>query len=104
MVHSFAWEQARLLDVFMAAHPAPRAVLIGLDRSWCERGDDLEHFGYDPIPEWLYDGDRVGEFTNLLNMHAIDTAWRSLSVVLGLAPRPYGAERVEPDRRRLPSL
>jgi hypothetical protein len=90
MVHAYAFEQARLLDVFIKAHPNPRAVLIGLDRGWCERGDDLEHFGYEPIPEWLYHGDVLAGLGNLLNMHAIETAWRSLSAVLGLSPRPYG--------------
>ena len=90
MVHAYAFEQARLLDVFITAHANPRAVLIGLDRGWCERGDDLEHFGYEPIPEWLYDGDVLAGLGNLLNMHAIETAWRSLSATLGLSPRPYG--------------
>lgn len=90
MVHAYAWEQARLLDVFMAAHPKPRAVMFGIDRVWCERGDDFDHFGYDPIPEWLYNGDKLAAWGNLLNLHAIDTAWRSLQSELGFAPRPYG--------------
>src|SRR5579875_2660432 len=37
MIHGYAWEQSRLLDVFLAAHPDPRAVLIGLDQVWCTR-------------------------------------------------------------------
>ena len=90
MLNAQAWEQARLLDVFIAAHPSPRAVLIGLDRLWCGRGDDFAHFGYDPIPEWLYSGGRLDAVRNLLNLHAIETAWRSLSATLGLAPPPYG--------------
>ncbi|MBV8916041.1 MAG: hypothetical protein JOZ05_23755, partial [Acetobacteraceae bacterium] len=90
MVHAYAWEEARLLDVFMAAHKEPKAVMIGLDRVWCERGDDFDHFGYDPIPEWLYDGDKLAAVGNLLNLHAIDTAWRSISAKLGLSPPPYG--------------
>jgi hypothetical protein len=91
MVHAFAWEQARLLDVFMSAHKTPKAVMIGIDRVWCERGDDTEHFGYGPIPEWLYDGDKLAALGNLLNLHAIETAFRSLSAKLGLSPPPYGA-------------
>ena len=73
-----------------APHPDPRAVLFGLDRSWCERGDNLVHFGYGPIPQWLYDGDLTATFGNLLTMHAIETASRSLSAVFGLSPRTYG--------------
>ena len=91
MVNARAFEQARLLDVFIGAHPNPRAVLIGLDRGWCERGDHIERFGYEPIPEWLYDGDTLAGLGNLLNMHAIETAGRSLRAALGLAPRPYAA-------------
>jgi hypothetical protein len=90
MVHAYAWEQARLLDVFIAAHPEPKAVMIGIDRVWCERGEHPERFGYDPIPEWLYDGDKLAALANLLNLHAIDTAWRSLSARLGYSPAPYG--------------
>ena len=85
------YEELRLLDVFIAAHQHPRAVLIGMDEGYCTRGDDLAHFGYDPIPEWLYDGDRLEALGNLLNLHAIDTVWRSISAKLGQAPRPYGA-------------
>lgn len=90
MVHSFAYEQAQLLDVFLGAHPAPRALLIGLDRVWCERGDTLERYGYGPLPEWLYRGDATNALGHLFNMHAIETAWRSVSAGLGFSPRPYG--------------
>jgi hypothetical protein len=90
MVHSYPYEQLRLLDVFLAAHPEPKAVMIGLDRSWCERGEQQERYGYGPIPDWLYDGDRLAAWSNLLNLHAIETVWRSLSAKLGLAPPPYG--------------
>ena len=90
MVHSFAYEQLQLLDVFLRAHPAPRALMIGFDRLWCERGDDLEHFGYGPLPEWLYRDDPLAALGNLFNMHAIETAWRSASALLGLSPRTYG--------------
>ncbi len=91
MVQAQAFEQLRLLDVFLAAHPHPRAVLVGLDQRYCDRGDDLPHFGYDPIPDWLYRNDLLAALGNLLNLRAIDTAWRSLGAVLGRAPRPYGA-------------
>ena len=82
MVHAYAWEQGRLLDVFLAAHPQPRAVVIGLDQVWCTRESDPVKFGYDPIPEWLYNGDIGAALGNLLNLHAVDTAWRSLTGVL----------------------
>lgn len=90
IVHGFAWEQSRLLDVFLAAHPQPRAVVIGLDQVWCTRDANPEKFGYDPIPEWLYDGDRLEALRNLFTLHAIETAWRSLQTTLGHAKRPYG--------------
>lgn len=87
-----AYEQSRLLDVFLRAHPTPRAVLIGVQQVWCERGDAVVRFGYGPIPEWLYDGDWVAGLANLLNLHALDTALRSLKAELGLARRPYAAD------------
>ena len=90
MIHAFAFEQGRLLDVFMRAHSHPRAVLIGLDRGWCERGDHLDHFGYEPLPDWLYDGDVLAAFGNLLSVRAIETVARSLNAVFGGAKRPYG--------------
>lgn len=86
MVRAYAFEQARLMDVFIRAHPQPQAVLVGLDRVWCERGGALAHFGYDPIPEWLYDGDKLAAFGSLLSLHAIETAWRSVRSMLGLSP------------------
>lgn len=103
MVRAYAYEQARLLDVFLDAHPRPRAVLIGLDRVWCERDAEQFLFGYEPIPEWLYDGDLGAALGNLLNLHAIETAWRSLSAELGLSARPYGRNGyalIDVDRHR----
>lgn len=91
MVHSFAYEQMQLLDVFLRAHPKPRALMVGLDRLWCERGDDLEHFGYGPLPDWLYRDDALGALANLFNMHAIETAWRSAASILSGPARPFGA-------------
>ena len=90
MVHSFAYEQLQLLDVFLRVHPAPRALMIGIDRLWCERGDDPEHFGYDPLPEWLYRDDALGALANLFNIHALETAAISARAMLGLSARPYG--------------
>ena len=90
MVHSFPFEQMRLLDVFLAAHPEPKALMIGLDRSWCERGEQRDLYGYGPIPDWLYDGGKLAAWSNLLNLHAIETVWRSVSGKLGLSPPPYG--------------
>lgn len=93
MVRAFPYEEMRLLDVFLAAHPQPRAVLIGMGREWCERADQGEatpRFGYEPLPEFLYGGGTVAALANLLNLHAIETAWRSLQAKLGFAPPPYG--------------
>ncbi len=90
MVHAFAWEQLQLLDVFLRAHPTPTALMIGMDRLWCERGDQPERVGYGPLPDFLYRDDRLGAFANLFNMHAIETAWRSASALLGLSPPSYG--------------
>lgn len=89
MVRAYPYEQSRLLEVYLQAHPAPRALLIGIDRSWCESGGDLMRFGYDPIPEWLYDHDRLAALANLFNLHAIVTAWQSLRRGLGVAPHVY---------------
>lgn len=90
IVHSFAYEQLQLLDVFLRAHPAPRALMIGFDRLWCERGDDLEHFGYDPLPEWLYRGNALEPLAHLFNIQALETVGRSVRTVLGVAPATYG--------------
>lgn len=90
MVRALAYEQARLLDVFLAAHPHPRTIQIGLERTWCERGDQIARFGYDPIPEWLYDDSWGGRISNLFSVHAVYTVFRSLSAVLGLSKPEWG--------------
>ena len=41
-----AYEQTRLLEVFLRAHPQPRAVIIGLDAQWCAEHPDR----YTPRP------------------------------------------------------
>jgi hypothetical protein len=92
MTKAQAFEQLRLMDVFIQAHARPRAILIGLDKVWCDRRPDIPHFGYDAIPDWLYDGDTVAAFRNLLSLHAIETAVRDVSTLLGRSPPPYGPD------------
>ena len=49
-----AYEQSRLFEVFLRAHPSPRAVVIGLDHVWCDAGP-LQRYTPRDFPEAFYE-------------------------------------------------
>lgn len=86
-----AYEQSRLLQVFLRAHPRPAAVLIALDQAWCV--PVLERYTPRPFPEWMYEpGARWAGYREMLQPYAVQEAASQLAVVLGLKRRRYGLD------------
>lgn len=89
MNDSTAWEQMRLLDVFLEAHATPRQVIIGLDRPWCEAGP-LRRLTDRPFPEWIYARSRWRGYREVFNLYAIEEAGRQVATVAGWMRPRYG--------------
>ena len=98
-----AYEQTRLLRVFLAAHPQARTVAIGLDSEWCVSagGWRLAGFGQ-PLPEWLYTGGRWAGYRAMFNLYALERAGQAFAEWTGLKRRVYGRDgytRFVPEER-----
>lgn len=87
-----AFEQSRIFDLFLKAHPAPRTVLFGVDVSWCEIGDMPNKFTFRPFPPWLYDGNPWNDALYLLNFSAVEQAGRQFAYLAGLRGAKYGRD------------
>lgn len=85
-----AWEQAQLLGVFLRAHPAPRAVVIGLDAAWC--GAVAERTTPRPFPEWMYSGSRWRGYREMLTPYAVQEAANQFAVMVRMKRRRYGLD------------
>ncbi len=85
-----AWEQVQLLHVFLRAHPAPRAVLIGLDQAWC--GDTAGETTPRPFPRWMYRDSRWPAYREMLTPYAVQEAANQFAVLVGLKRRRYGLD------------
>jgi len=83
-----AYEETRLLDVFVAAHARPRFILLGLDLDWCDARPEARYTEY-PFPEWLYDPPGWNGYTQLLNLYAMQESGSQLWAMLGLKPARY---------------
>ena len=86
------WEQMRLADLFLRHVPNPKAMIFGLDRTWCASDADRELLTFRTFPRWLYDESRLGDAIELLNMKSLEIAARVALNRLGLMP-----ERIRPD-------
>ncbi len=86
-----AYEQARILGVFLRAHPHPRAIIIGLDIAWCGTGP-LVRYTPRPFPEWMYGGDRWRGYREMFNLNALTEAWAQFLHVTGLKRSRYGLD------------
>lgn len=87
-----AYEQSRLLELFLRNHPRPANLLIGLDISWCRPGESLERYTFREFPEWLYDTSPWNDYLHLLNGKALEQAARQVEYWLGRRTPRYGRD------------
>lgn len=85
-----AWEQVQMLHVFLRAHPAPRAVLLDIDISWC--GGAAERLTPRPFPAWMYGGSRWVGYREMLTPYAVQEAANQFAVMTGMKRRRYGLD------------
>ena len=86
-----SYEQARLLQVFLDAHPTPRFVMVGLDVRWCDPQPQPQYTDYE-FPEWLYEQVRWSGYLRMFNLFAVQEAGRQLWAILGLKQARHGIE------------
>ena len=84
------YEQSRILRVFLRAHPAPKAVVIGLDQVWCNPFD--ARYTERAFPEWMYGDSLWPAYKEVLTPYAVQEAANQFAVVVGLKRRRYGLD------------
>lgn len=87
-----AYEQSRLMDVFLDAHPSPRAVLVGLDVEWCPTEGGLRQYTVRAFPEWMYGHSRWRAYAHLFDLHTIEVAGRAFAEFTGWHKQVYGGD------------
>lgn len=87
-----AYEQLRMLDLFVTHHPRAKTVILGLDDSWCRRADEIERYTFRDFPEWMFDGSRWNDLLYLFNDKALENAVRMLELLNGKREPKYGAD------------
>ncbi len=92
MNSSTAYEQYRLLDIYLRVHPLPRTVVVGLDISWCEAGDELHKYTFREFPEWMYDDTAWNDFPNMLTLKTLEIVGRKVGYLLGIRDTKYDAD------------
>src|SRR4051794_23773131 len=85
-----AYEQSRMLEVFLRAHPHPRAVIFGLDVGWCN--STLQRYTERPFPEWMYGQDLWQAYGRMLSPYAVQEAANQFAVMTHLKRRRYGLD------------
>ena len=97
---SAAWEEDRILAVFMRSHPQARMVVIGMDMSWCTPMPDQQSGR--AFPTWMYDEHRWAGYADMATLYAVQEAYNQLTVMLGIKRLRYGLDgytRFVPDDR-----
>jgi hypothetical protein len=86
-----AWEQYRLLDLFVVEVKRPRLLLMALDHVWCNEKAAAGDVTFRGFPEWIYDDDRLNDVWYMLNIKAVETSVRRLGFLLNLKPARFVA-------------
>jgi len=85
-----AWEQTQMLQVFLRAHPAPRAIIVGLDTEWCQPA--IIRTTGRPFPEWMYGTSLWPAYGHMLTPYAVQEAANQFAVLMGWKRRRYGLD------------
>jgi hypothetical protein len=82
------WEQAQMADLFARTVTAPRAVIWGLDLTWCESDatTPAKRLTPRPFPPWLYDDASWTDAPRQLNLTTLEISARLLAHRLGYLP------------------
>jgi hypothetical protein len=77
--------------------PLLKALVIGMDASWCQSDGKLDI--RQPFPFWLYGDSRLEYVWSLANMHGIEAALHKLKLMIGTERqfRPDGYNNFEPE-------
>jgi hypothetical protein len=86
-----AYEQSRLFEVFLRAHPHPRAIIIGLDHVWCDAGP-LQRYTPRAFPEAFYEPSPWPAYREMLSFYAVQEAVRQFAVLTGMMRPRYGRD------------
>lgn len=80
------WEQMELARLFLRARPAPKVLVLGLDRPWCEPDADApeKRLTFRAFPERFYDANRWNDWLDTVNLKTLEIAARLVSHDLGL--------------------
>jgi hypothetical protein len=93
MMDMHAWEQKTVLGYYLRHNPAPKVVIVALDRFWCELNADRDRISpLGHFPEWLYDDNPWNDYLYLLNSSTVAIAARIVEYRYGLY-----RERIRPD-------
>jgi hypothetical protein len=81
------WEQIQVADLFARETVHPRALVWGLDPTWCEPDADTPAKRTSPhgFPAWAWDANRWNDIPNLFSMQTFEIAGRLVAAKLGLA-------------------
>ncbi len=94
------WEQMQLAALFLRVVPQPKALIFGIDTTWCEVDADAKRTTARAFPPWLYDDNRLNDLPGLFNLTTVEIAGRLVLHRLGLMReriRGDGYERFVPD-------
>ncbi len=87
-----AYEQARILEVFLRHHPAPRYLMFGIDVVWCTTGPPPPRYTFREFPEWLFDANPWNDYLHVFNGKALEQAIRHVQFWAGWREPRYGSD------------
>ena len=86
-----AWEQSRLLMLYLHRHPAPKLVLIDVDAAWCRPNVPVEKTAR-PFPDWMYSDPAYQGYAHIFNLYAVQEAANQFAVMVELKHPQYGRD------------
>ncbi|QNT77495.1 hypothetical protein [Entomobacter blattae] len=86
------WETYKMFNLFLYHHPQPKAIVIGLDASWCMATKPGEGKISRPFPAWMYSSQRWKGYFSMANMYSLQEAFNQFLWLIGAKKQEYGLD------------
>jgi len=86
------YEQTQLFGVFARSHPAPKALIVGLDYRWCVTGPEYQQLTFRSFPQWMYRKNLWVGYGEMFNLYAVQSAGQLFGILIGIKKPDQGLD------------
>ena len=87
-----AYEQYKILKLFISSHENIKFLMVGVDLAWCDTNVEPKKLTFRPFPTWLYDKNEFNDYLNMFSARGLENSVRLIEYWLGKREAKYNGD------------